>query len=58
MTEIVTAFSCDHHFQYVERRYSGFVALSFVVTADAGLAALGINDLNGQENLIGDAERR
>jgi hypothetical protein len=36
MTEIVTTFSCEYHFQYVERRYSGFVALSFVVAVDTG----------------------
>jgi hypothetical protein len=35
MTEIVTTFFCEHHFQYVERRYFGFVALSFVVVVGA-----------------------
>jgi hypothetical protein len=30
MTQIVSFFVCCHHFQYVERRYSGFVALRIV----------------------------
>jgi hypothetical protein len=52
MTEIVTTFSCEYHFQYVERRYSGFVALSFVVKAiPHGSSISGINELNeGKEN--------
>jgi hypothetical protein len=33
MTQIVINLYCEHCFQYVERRYSGFVALSFVVSA-------------------------
>jgi hypothetical protein len=40
MTQIATVLCCEHRFQYVERRYSGFVALSFVVAADTGLDAL------------------
>jgi len=36
MTQIVTVLCCEHRFQYVERRYSGFVALSFVAGTDAG----------------------
>jgi hypothetical protein len=35
MTEIVSRLSYKHRFQYVERRYFGFVALSFVVGADS-----------------------
>jgi hypothetical protein len=37
MTQFVISLYYEHRFQYVERRYSGFVALSFVVAADAGL---------------------
>ena len=33
-------FVCNIRFQYVERRYFGFVALSFIVGADAGRDAL------------------
>jgi len=40
MTQIVIRLCSEHHFQYVERRYSGFVALSFVVAADAQLGDL------------------
>jgi hypothetical protein len=40
MTQIVTVLSYKHRFQYVERRYSGFVALSFVVGADTGRDAI------------------
>jgi hypothetical protein len=40
MTQIVTVLCCEHRFQYVERRYSGFVALSFVVATDTGLDAI------------------
>jgi hypothetical protein len=36
MTEIVSRLFYKHRFQYVERRYFGFVALSFVVGADSG----------------------
>ena len=35
MTQIVTVL-LRHRFQYVERRYSGFVALSFVIKMNAG----------------------
>jgi hypothetical protein len=40
MTQIVISLYYEHRFQYVERRYFGFVALSFVVTADGGLGHL------------------
>jgi hypothetical protein len=40
MTQIVISLYYEHRFQYVERSYSGFVALSFVVTAHAGLGDL------------------
>jgi hypothetical protein len=55
MTEIVTTFSCEHHFQYVERRYSGFVALSFVVTVDTRLSDVRNQRVKTPKNLIGDA---
>jgi hypothetical protein len=63
MTEIVTAFVPKHHFQYVERRYSGFVALSSVVGAGtSGWTILGINKLkrcknSGQLRRIAKPER-
>lgn len=37
MTQFVISLHYEHRFQYVERRYSGFVALSFIVAAHAGL---------------------
>jgi hypothetical protein len=37
MTQIVAVLCCKHRFQYVERKYSGFVALSFVAVLDARL---------------------
>jgi hypothetical protein len=40
MTQIVIRLYYEHRFQYVERRYSGFVALSFVVGADTGRDAI------------------
>ena len=40
MTQIVISLYNEHRFQYVERRYSGFVALSFVVAAGAQLGDL------------------
>jgi hypothetical protein len=51
MTQIVTIFCCKHHFQYVERRYSGFVALSSVVGAGTSAwTILGINGLKRCKN--------
>jgi hypothetical protein len=51
MTEIVTAFVPKHHFQYVERRYSGFVALSSVVgVCTSAWTILGINGLKRCKN--------
>jgi len=40
MTQIVISLCYEHRFQYVERRYSGFVALSFVVAAGTQLGDL------------------
>lgn len=40
MTQIVTVLYCEYHFQYVERRFSGFVALSFVAGTDTGRDAI------------------
>ena len=45
MTQIVTVLYYEHHFQYVERRYSGFVALSFVVGPDTGRNAIEVKGL-------------
>jgi hypothetical protein len=40
MTQFVISLYYEHRFQYVERRYSGFVALSFVVAAGTQLGDL------------------
>jgi len=51
MTEIVTTFFREHRFQYLERSYSGFVALSFVVGAGTSAwTILGINGLKRCKN--------
>jgi hypothetical protein len=51
MTEIVTTFLREHRFQYVERRYSGFVALTSVAGRRyLSLAILGINELKRCKN--------
>jgi hypothetical protein len=40
MTQIVISLYYKHRFQYVERSYSGFVALSFVVGPDTSRDAI------------------
>jgi hypothetical protein len=41
MTQFVSVLPDEHCFQYVERRYSGFVALRIVVAGNSGGRRLG-----------------